>query len=194
MFVKHKILNKTKNSFPNSKIKIFWKRIFCHQLIYIKLFIDYFSIFIIRFKFKLSKTKYLLEYIWQKYIIPNKCILANILFNSNFVILIIYKLYMIKRRSIQEKIQQKLVLIWKFFGKFKFILFRKYCQLFYTRLFLLFGEFFFFFKITYNESTAINQCMNEQFKLYVQIPPVNTTSLTNALCEPNYGSMNEQFS
>lgn len=39
MFVKHKILNKTKNSFPNSKIKIFWKRIFCHQLIYIKLFI-----------------------------------------------------------------------------------------------------------------------------------------------------------
>lgn len=36
--------------------------------------------------------------------------------------------------------------------------------------------------------------MNEQFKLYVQIPPVNTTSLTNALCEPDYGSMNEQFS
>lgn len=145
MFVKHIILNKTKNSFPNSKIKFFWKRIFCHQLIY-KLFIDYFSIFIIRFKFKLSKTKYLLEYIWQKYIIPNKCILANILFNSNFVILIIYKLYMIKRRSIQEKIQQKLVLIWKFFGKFKFILFRKYCQLFlHEIIFTLWRVSFFFF-------------------------------------------------
>lgn len=146
MFVKHIILNKTKNSFPNSKIKIFWKRIFCHQLIYIKFFIDYFSIFIIKFKFKLSKTKYLLEYIWQKYIIPNKCILANILFNSNFVILIIYKLYMIKRRSIQEKIQQKLVLIWKFFGKFKFILFRKYCQLFLHEIIFTLWRVFFFFK------------------------------------------------
>lgn len=36
--------------------------------------------------------------------------------------------------------------------------------------------------------------MNEQFKLYIQISPVNMASLTNALCEPDYESMNEQFS